>query len=102
MGRKGPGETIMKVITIDCFELLVPDGGGISENRVGLVATEELAKQWVSQASGWPRYHRRLSERIVVFDSLQELEENSIEKRRAKALAKLDADDIKVLGINIS
>lgn len=92
----------MKVINLDCYELLVPDGGGMSENRAGLVATEELAKQWVSQASGWPRYHRRLLERIVVFDSLQEMEENSIEKRRARALAKLDADDIEVLGIDIS
>lgn len=89
----------MRIYEIECFELTQPDGGGMREEHIAYVSTEEVAKKWVSEKKGWPRNYHSYSKLIVVFDSLKEMEEQSDENVRVEALAKLTAREKKVLGL---
>lgn len=84
--------------TITGFELLEADGGGIRDNRVALIASEDAAKQWVMASSGYRRYVP-YKETIVVYADLEDLNQGHREKLREQALAKLSKQEREALGL---
>jgi len=89
----------MKTFEIDCFELTQPDGCGMYEEHVAYVATEKIAKEWQGDKQGWPRNYRKYKKTIVVFESIDEMSENSIKELKKLALAKLSPAEKELLGL---
>lgn len=89
----------MKTYDIDCFELTQPDGGGMYEEHIAYVVTENVAKEWKGKSTGWPRNYRKYKKTIIVFESLTEMEEHSKSEFRKATLAKLNAAEKEALGL---
>lgn len=74
------------------------DGGGIQDVHVAVVATESAAKKWVSRSKSYRRY-RPYKTCFVVHASINSLDALELDKRKQAALAKLSAEDRKILGL---
>lgn len=95
----------MKTILIDCWELTQPDGAGQYDEHVGYIASEKEAINWQKNASrgGWPGSYKRYHKVVTVFDSLEEMIDNSPSKLKERAIEKakkaLTPQELEVLGI---
>lgn len=90
----------MKRIIIDCWEVTQPDMGGMCDDHVAFVSSEEVAKDLASKHSyGWPCTYHKFSKEYVVFESFNETVDYNDEAEREAALAKLTARERKVLGL---
>lgn len=90
----------MKIIEIDCWEVTQPDGGGMREERVALVSSEDVAKAFVAKHNnGWPCSYRKYEKEFVIFDMYAEIAAYNETTERNAALAKLTARERKLLGL---
>lgn len=89
----------MRKISIECFELLEPDGYGGQNIGVGLVSTEEVAKKWVNRNKGWYRSYHKFVKTYEICDSLDELEQLKRDALVASAKSKLSEEELKALGL---
>jgi hypothetical protein len=88
----------MKQLIIDGYEVRESDGGGMSSNLVAYVSSLSLANELVDKNKGW-RHHNPIKKIITVFDTMQEIEENSKKALRESALAKLSDAEKDALGL---
>ena len=71
-----------------CYDLKVTHVGNFSD--------EDVAKQIVERGRGYRSMNRRT---VTIFDSVEDYEDNTREKIRERALAKLTTEEKIVLGI---
>lgn len=79
---------------INCYNIQVWDGGDRHNHRY-YVANEEAAKEWVFRN----KYDMYFEQEFVILDDLAEVEEYKLHQTRARALAKLNAEEKKALGL---
>lgn len=79
------------------FELLEADGGGVSDIHCGYLMYESDAKEWKDRSFGY-RSYRPYGKIIRVHESLESLDAFNMQELKEKALAKLTAEERKVLG----
>ncbi len=93
----------MKTIVIDCFELTQPDGAGQYDEHVGFVSSEKEAINWQCSSKSWPGNYKRYQKTITIYDSLEEMIDNSPPKVKARAIEKakkaLTPQELEALGI---
>lgn len=83
----------MKVITL--WEIHEWDGGDRQLYRGNCLASQEAADAYKA-SNGHACVVKRV---ITVFDDLEDMKENSLAKRKERALAKLSDEDKAVLGL---
>jgi hypothetical protein len=88
----------MKQFVIDCYEVSESDGGGMHSNHVAFVSSKTLADHLVAVGHG-RRSAQPYKKVITVFDTLDEIEENSKANLRKSALAKLTVAEQQALGL---
>ena len=86
----------MKVLEFECFEISETDGGGMYDKHVRYVSTKELAEK-ICKGKVFLSY-RPAKQKLVLFDSLEEIEAYDREELRKNALAKLTEAEREVLG----
>ena len=83
----------MRVITL--WEIHEWDGGDRQYYRGNCLASQEAADAYKAS-----KRHDCVVKRVItVFDDLEDMEENSLAKRKERALAKLSDEDKAVLGL---
>lgn len=82
----------MKIIK--CWDIQVWDGGERTNHRY-YVATKEAADEWIAKN----KYDAVYEQEFVILDSYAELEIYRNGEMRQRALAKLNEEDKKVLGL---
>ena len=87
----------MKTTIVEGFEVVEADGGGMGENHVAYFSNERAATQLSAQSPGWMRV-RPFKQTIVVCESFGEYVIQKNEEVKAKALAKLTAEERAALG----
>lgn len=88
----------MKVFEMDCYEVRETDGGGMSSNHIIYCSTKALADKVADKVKGW-RTVNPYKKTIKVFETIEEIEENSVSELRKSALAKLTDAERKALGL---
>lgn len=87
----------MKLIEIDCYEVTEADGGGLAVKHVAYVNNLALAEEMV--AGNHYRYFHPYQNSITIFDTMDEVEANSVANLRKSGLAKLSRAERKALGL---
>lgn len=82
----------MKTITV--YEVHISDGGGGSR-RGFYLKTKEAAEEWLAR-NNWDSFYEK---KIVIFDDLEDYEQNSYEGLKKKAMAKLTTEEKELLGL---
>jgi hypothetical protein len=88
----------MKVFEMDCYEVRETDSGGMRTDHIMYCSTRALVEQIASRAKGW-RSVVPYQKNIRIFDTIEEIEENSVSNLRKSALAKLTDAERKALGL---
>lgn len=87
----------MKVIEIDCYEVVESDGGGVSEKHIAYVNNMALAEAMVL-GNNYRRYYE-YKNTVTIFDTMEEVEANSVTNLRKSGLAKLTRAERLALGL---
>ena len=90
----------MKEHIISGFKLTEPDGAGMYSEEMGIVSTEEVAKEWCEAQKGWPRNYEKFHKVFRVFDTLEEMAGHDKKVIRDRALAKLTVEERQLLGVS--
>ena len=88
----------MKTYYIEAWEVVCPDGGGMSEVHVAYFSSEMVATQYAASKS-WPHHVNQYKKLVTVFDTIGEFDEHSQDKLRKSALAKLSPQERAALGV---
>jgi hypothetical protein len=88
----------MKVFEMDCYEVREADGGGMRTDHIMYCSTRSLAEQVASRVKGW-RSVVPYQKNIRIFDTIEEIDENSVANLRKSAIAKLTAAEREALGL---
>lgn len=88
----------MKQFVMDCYEVRETDGGGMTSNHIMYCATLALATKIADRSKGW-RNATPYKKTITIFDTIEEVEENSVANLRKRGLAKLTAAERTALGL---
>ena len=86
----------MKTLVMDCYEVI--ESYDRDTSHVAFVSSVTLAETLVAQQKGY-RSYQPYKKTIVVFETMEEIDENSVKNIRKAALAKLTPREIEVLGL---
>jgi hypothetical protein len=88
----------MKIFEMDCYEVRETDGGGMRTDHIMYCSTRTLAEEVANHVKGW-RSVNAYKKTIKVFDTIEEVDENSVANLRKSAIAKLTAAEREALGL---
>lgn len=88
----------MRVMYIDCIEVVEADMDGRTETTIALVSNKALADELISESPGW-RHWNQYKKRFIVYDTMHEFRDSAKKHIRAGALAKLTEQEKEVLGL---
>lgn len=85
-------------VKFTAWEVVQPDGGGMHSEHIAYFSNLYDAQKCVAQSQHWPRsYHQvTIDKSWIVCDSIEELDQLNT---KAAALAKLTANERKLLGL---
>jgi len=87
----------MKTFEMDCFE--VTESYDRDSRHFSFVSSRSLAESLVGKSKGY-RSIREYKKTITIFDTMEEIEENSVSNIRKVALAKLTSKEREVHGLS--
>jgi hypothetical protein len=79
---------------IKCWDIQVWDGGDRHNHRY-YVATKELAEEWLARN----KHDMAFEKEFIIMDDLSEVDEYKLQLIRQQALAKLNEQEKKALGL---
>lgn len=88
----------MKRFEMDCIEVTEADGGGMSSNHIAYVSTQALADILVSRSKGW-RSSSPYKKVITVYETIEEVDNNTKAALIRSAKAKLSPAELQALGL---
>ena len=86
----------MKTFEMNCYEVI--ESYDRDSSHIAFVSCEYLAAELVAKQKGY-RSYAPYKKTITVFDTMEEIEENSVRNIRKAALAKLTPKEIEILGL---
>lgn len=91
----------MREITIDCYEITEPDGGGVRDVHlmyVGDVCTAKHICDTLKAQTNWGKNYKPFKKTFRIFDSFEDYEQNNVSEAKKRALSKLTAAEKAALG----
>lgn len=88
----------MQQLVIDGYEVRETDGGGMTSKHIGFFTNKKDAEAIASLNKSW-RSYEPIKKIYTVFESVDEFDNNTKEKLRASAMAKLTDPEKEALGL---